>query len=265
MEAASIVPVNVRHDGSMPLPVTLELIESVGRRAFYAAVLRAVNRFAQVDHCALMRIPVGGQIEVFGADSKSSPSLLAAATVAYIDHYHKFDPNRILLRDAKAMRGELQVHRQRRVDMGDRAYREACYERSELVERLSFSTGIDDGSLVALNVYRREVTGEFNRTEVASLTDIAPVLLAACVRHVDLIRCVVRDAESWHELLKMRCASLTKREVDVLSCMLSGMTLRDAAQACGIAFSSAVTYSSRAYNRLGVRTLREVKNLFEAG
>ncbi|KRB83848.1 helix-turn-helix transcriptional regulator [Noviherbaspirillum sp. Root189] len=256
---------NARHDGSMPLSATLELIESVGRRGFYGAMLRTVNRFAQVDHCALMRIPVDGEIEVFGADSKSSPSLLAAATVAYIDHFHKFDPNRVLLRDAKSMRGALLVHRQRRADMGDRAYREACYERSELVERLSFSTAIEDGSLVALNVYRRDVTGEFSMAEIDALTNVAPVLLAACVRHVDLIRCVVRDAESWHELLKMRCASLTKREADVLSCMLSGMTLRDAAQACGIAYSSAVTYSSRAYNRLGVRTLREVKNLFEAG
>ena len=44
--------------------------------------------------------------------------------------------------------------------------------------------------------------------------------------------------------------------------MLAGKTLREIAASLGVAHSTAITYRERAYRRLGVANLKELRRLF---
>ena len=59
-------------------------------------------------------------------------------------------------------------------------------------------------------------------------------------------------------------AGLSSREGEVAAHLLTGKTLREAADVLGIAYSSVVTYCQRAYARLGVKNLKEVRGRLAA-
>ena len=57
---------------------------------------------------------------------------------------------------------------------------------------------------------------------------------------------------------------MSGRELDVAAHLLAGRTLREAAGALGVTYSSVVTYCERAYARLGVANLRDLRSRFTA-
>ena len=54
-------------------------------------------------------------------------------------------------------------------------------------------------------------------------------------------------------------------KVDLLAHVLAGLSTREAAQAMGIALSTALTYRYRAFHRLGIRNQRELLGLRGVG
>jgi DNA-binding CsgD family transcriptional regulator len=68
----------------------------------------------------------------------------------------------------------------------------------------------------------------------------------------------------WRLRLRVIRHELTRREVEVAARMLAGQSLREIAESLGVAHSSAVTYRERAYRRLGVQNLKELRTLASA-
>lgn len=240
------------------------LINGVGRHRFGAALLDAANRFARVDHCSLIHIRPGGEVRVYMTQSAvaGTGAGAAMAAVAYIDYYHRFDPNRRLLGQARSLRDGVVMRHQSVGDIKVRSYREACYEKPGLSDRLSFITGDAEVSLVAVNFYRNKASRKFSARDVRRLTGASALFTTAAARHIDLLSHAAPSWERWRESLKSHAPRMTGRELDVAARMLSGMTLRESAKSLGIAHSSVVTYRARAYARLGVGNFRQLRELF---
>ena len=154
------------------------------------------------------------------------------------------------------------VRRERPSEVADAAYRRDCYEASDICDRVSLVSPDRCGGLVSLELQRQCASGEFTDAEREMLTDAAPLLAVACTRHVELLIVGGTDFDAWRVRMAGACPAMTQRELDVIATLLTGRTLREAAAALGVAHSSVVTYCERAYARLGVRNLRELRGRF---
>jgi DNA-binding CsgD family transcriptional regulator len=237
----------------------VELIESLSTRDFCATLLRKVNNWADVDHCSLMQLMPAFGIQLYGAQSEIADARTARVTVKYLDHFHRRDSNRRFLADTRLVGRSVGMNRTTPADV-DRAYREECYEEARINDRLSFLTRTREG-LIALNFYRIG-SRAFSERDVDALHATAPLFAIAGARHIELLLQTGSDPSTWRLRLKVMCPPLTERELDVVSFLLAGRTLREASAELGIAHSSVVTYRERAYARLGVATLKELRARF---
>ncbi|HJS39595.1 MAG TPA: LuxR C-terminal-related transcriptional regulator [Burkholderiales bacterium] len=254
------------HVGKEPEPALMGpvvgLINSLSTRDFCSALLRHVNEWVRVDDCALVRMGARS-IQAFGAQALQSPAPAAArALVAYLDRYHRVDPVRRLL-ETHGERPTV-IARERASMLPPSDYRRARYDDPGVVERLSLAKADGRGAWVVLQLGRQAASGEFTEVDSERVRRLAPLLLATCLRHIELLVHAGADAGAWRARLAAACPAMSARELDVAAHLLTGRTLREAALALGVAYSSVVTYCGRAYSRLGVANLRELRSRFAA-
>jgi DNA-binding CsgD family transcriptional regulator len=139
-------------------------------------------------------------------------------------------------------------------------HRQAIYVRHGMVERLSVARLEDDGSLLAVNLYRHAPQGRFGDAQLAHFGQLAPTLLAAVARHAEWQDEQAAPAmDGGHrEALRRRCAALTERELDVLERLLRGMTYDGIAADLGLSLATVKTYRARAFGRLDIRFKSEL-------
>ena len=241
----------------------VDLINSLTTRNFCEVLLRQLNRQLRVDHCALLRLAPNAPVQIFGARGHDPADPRAArALVAYLDRLYRADPIRQAF--GAAGPGALLLRRERSADLPPSAYRRACYEEADFVERVSLARRDSRAGWIVLDLHRRSASGPLAAEDCTALKHLAPLLLAACLRHVELLLHAGADAESWRARLAAAYPGMSGRELDVAAQLLSGRTLRESASALGVAYSSVVTYCGRAYSRLGVASLRELRSRFAA-
>jgi DNA-binding CsgD family transcriptional regulator len=251
--------------GGVPVRGVVNLLETLTTRKFCRTLLQEVNAWTRVDHCMVMRLTGEADLQVFGCEHRSPfESRGSKGAIAYLDYYHRFDPNRRLLERGGAGGGTIIARHHKAVEIRHRDYRRMCYEDAGVVERLSFLTADNRGGLIALNLYRQEESSGFSDHDVETLGAVAPLFTVAAARHIGLLLHATSDPASWRQRLKAVCPEMTGRELDVAAHLLAGRTLRQASETLGVAHSSVVTYRERAYSRLGVSNLRELRDIFAA-
>jgi DNA-binding CsgD family transcriptional regulator len=240
----------------------VDLLKTLTTRRFCASVLQQVNAWVRVDHCAIIRLTPGSGVQLFGAESLAAfVARGARAILCYVDRYHRTDPIRLALRDGAAVPGVL-VRRERAAEVTDAGYRSAYYDGPGIVDRFSVVSKDSRGGLISLELKRQSASGEFTELERETLAAMAPLLATACTRHIELLVHAGADPDAWRARLAAACPAMTPRELDVAANLLAGRTLRESANALGVAYSSVVTYTERAYARLGVNSLRELRARF---
>ncbi|MFZ5547831.1 MAG: helix-turn-helix transcriptional regulator [Pseudomonadota bacterium] len=142
-------------------------------------------------------------------------------------------------------------------DVPSAHHREAIYRRHGLVERLSVACREDDGSVLAVNLYRHQGQGAFDAADLAAFGGLAPLLLP-CVRRQLEWQGEAAAAEGPRQRLRQRCPALTGRELDVLERLLRGMTYEGIAADMGLGVGTVKTYRARAFARLGIHFRSEL-------
>lgn len=242
--------------------LVVDLVNSLTTRNFCAALLQHLNHWLRVDHCAVMRMSAGPAIQVFGTQAlQSFESRGARAIVRYIDRYHRLDPIRGLF-DVSDAQPAIVMRRERAAELAPSEYRRACYDDPSIVDRVTLARQDGRGAWVMLDTQRQAASGEFSEQDCDVLARVAPLLATLCARHIELLEHAGADPAAWRLRLASACPAMTGRELDVAAQLLAGSTLRESAEALGVAYSSVVTYCERAYSRLGVANLRELRGRF---
>jgi LuxR family transcriptional regulator, activator of tox operons len=237
-----------------------DAIAAICEPRFATTMLEVVDRnVMHVDHCAVIRLLRASVAQVFTNATIASDTDHATAAIRYIDGYFRHDPNLRLVRDAAKMQGKVMVRDLKASDIEHRAYRVDCYEATGIVHRISLLTGTQGRGLVALNFHRVRESGLYSPDEIARLKAVALPLVTIARRHVELLANTSANADAWRARLKIIRHELTSRELEVAARMLAGESLREIADSLGVAHSSVVTYRERAYRRLGVQNLKELR------
>ncbi|MHB2263776.1 helix-turn-helix transcriptional regulator [Aliihoeflea sp. PC F10.4] len=244
------------------------LVSQTGNDGFSSSFNRLLNTVAAVDLCSAFAVQPDGSLRYLFAcgDYEMSPGFAEEASWAYLLRFWRRDRISRQVFAEKSEGGSIRVLRQSPASISDAEYRRDCYERAEVVERLSFYHAAEPRLFAS--AYRARPRGGFDALERERLEQLAPILIATLAKHVT----IMDDSFASARLSPAQIAAclqscdpiLSRREVEVASAMIAGWTQHDICARSGISFASVVTYRKRAYQKLGVTNRRELQRLYDA-
>jgi DNA-binding CsgD family transcriptional regulator len=236
------------------------LARSLGKPGCARTILEALNIYATVDHCALLVRPRGKDLRLLATASSEPSSNAARAALSYMSEMQFYDVAQEAPIATREINNEsVQFRYRTRDEVVNLRYRTACYDQVGIEDRLTMSNSRADGTATLIYCYRYKSTGRFANTELEALIRVAPLFLSLVEVHAKLT--MPRDFPilGWRESLEHDAGTaLSARELDVCANLLSGLTLAGTGRKLGISVNTAITYSRRAYAKLGVGSVREL-------
>ena len=232
-------------------------VAALGTTAFAAELLAALNRIVPVDHLSLMRFEDRARPPVIESAVWRGGERVAEVQRAYLGGLYRHDPN---LRLSASQITFVRLHRDA---LAPGAYRDACYLRAGLIERLTVAVP-DAGRLIALNLYRRAQSGVFSAQDIDAIEGCMSFLAALAAKHVGMLGALLRSRDRSDRIaaattrLHALHGRLTRREMEVLARILAGMTSQGIGLDLGITLNTVLTYRKRAYGRLDVTSQAEL-------
>lgn len=238
------------------MPMLAGVVGTVGKPEFPDSFLGALMHLCGARlFSAFSRSASDGPRTLFAeGECRGIPDFARVASHAYTSRFWRQDH---AVRPSSLNRGILLV-RTRAGDIADDDYRHTCYSRGGIAERLSILSA-GPRPLVA-SAYRAAGDGPFQPADIARLEGMAPVLMAALIRHVDLSTCQL-DADDPAEVTRILLAAdagLSQREAEVAAGLIQGQTQGEIGAVTGLTLSSIITYRRRAYCKLGVMDKRDL-------
>lgn len=135
-------------------------------------------------------------------------------------------------------------------------HRTGIYTRNGLQERISLVRMKEDGSLLAINLYRSKNQGSFHDADIDTLCRLGEPLFSCVNLHIQLTEAAT-DADDSPKLTGL-LAGLPKREREVSERLLRGWTYDGVAIDLGISSGTVKTYRDRAFDRLGIHHRNEL-------
>lgn len=136
-------------------------------------------------------------------------------------------------------------------------HRRGIYTRNGLRERASLVRMKNDGSLLAINLYRNERQGAFHDADIDVLGRLGEPLFSCVNLHIQLSGAGL-DGTDDSPRLADPLQGLPKREREVCERLLRGWTHEGVAVDLGISTGTVKTYRDRAFDRLGIHHRNEL-------
>lgn len=136
-------------------------------------------------------------------------------------------------------------------------HRRGIYTRNGLRERASLVRMKDDGSLLAINLYRNEAQGAFMDADIDLLGRLGEPLFSCVNLHIRLSG-AGQDSEAPVQPAGHPLQGLPKREREVCERLLRGWTHEGVGADLGISAGTVKTYRDRAFDRLGIHHRNEL-------
>ncbi|MGE0501652.1 MAG: helix-turn-helix transcriptional regulator [Rhizobiaceae bacterium] len=120
------------------------------------------------------------------------------------------------------------------------------------------------GERYGLTVTRSVKSGAFQEKDIAGIATLARSLISLIAKHAQIIDRMrtpflgLKSLGHIEEILSMADVKLPRRELEVCSHILYGISIAGIASTLGIAEESVVTYRKRAYQRLGIGSRHEL-------
>ncbi|SMC87349.1 helix-turn-helix transcriptional regulator [Rhizobium sp. RU36D] len=244
------------------------LTDALGEPDFPDRYFLTMRLLAKADLCSAFKVEEDGTLSYLFArgDHAGIPGFAERASLDYARRYWQRDLATRQLLQATHPPGRVQVLRQAWNGIRDPEYRRDCYERADVLERLTlYHQG--DPRIVA-GLYRVRESGPFPLPAVERIEALAPLIMAILAKHLRLVN--ARQPVPLHPPLRQIADrllqsgyALSAREAEVSAGLLLGRTHREISERIGLAPSSIVTYRQRAYRKLGVRDQRGLEAIYQ--
>lgn len=249
-------------------------IDSVGTDAFAAETMRALDRWAGVEHYAAFCLDEDSVTLTSAGSAHGDDAARDMAALYALPRYSRRDPT-IAMAKRAAGDGDLVMLRIDPTRLDDEELREQIYLSRNVCDRV-FVCGRRDDHWHGLSMIRTHERGSFNSTDLGCLRAMADTWLSLIAKHARIVGATARrplrttDAaagllgpvsaieERLHEILP----TLTRRETQVCARILRGMSTPGIAIDLSLCEDSVATYRKRAYRRLVIGTRFELIQRF---
>ena len=217
-----------------------DIVGAIGKDSFTDALLELCNSTFGADRCSIFQVTGYKLVEV------ASASLIGAEPLQAIS---SFEVRRHLSQSGSSnARVEVQS-----MGLVGEASRPQHIMLSAIKDQASFCIGI----------VRSDKRQALTLDEMRTIRLLADLLVSVVARHIDLVVCRPQITPALSSLEDIQdCVSqatdLSRREAEVCSRILYGMSSYGIAVDLGIGKESVMTYRKRAYTRLGIATQREL-------
>ncbi len=217
--------------------------------ALPAAMLRLIDPVFPAQHCA-----------VFSFQPKRPPRLECEASLSprpfpvevglnYVHSWHRFDALNMFIARLGTGPGNLTLFRQSRHDIDNRNYLRNCYERCNVIDRLSILVPMRDAASrrahwLAVNLYRVHGAAPFLQKESHAMLGVLAVLGAAVKVRFGALNRECTQAEV------CGVGTLSPREAQVTELVAAGYSSKEIAARLKIQPSTVVTLRQRACEKL---------------
>jgi DNA-binding CsgD family transcriptional regulator len=253
-----------RADASIDVGAAARLVGALGAPhgpALARAMLEALRLRVDTHHCSILCFEGERNPRLLSAASRDREWHVFNIASAYArDHYQKDHLQEFMRRYPASFESPtIIVHRQCLADIDDAEYRATCYQSIGIVERAAVLVRIGRSQSLAINFYRDQAAGLYSDADIEFLIATAPLLAACAARHYTIDR---EDLSAFrgnvNDELADLCPCLTLREREVVQRILDGMTTERIAEELKIRPTTVVTYRTRAYEKIGVGSRREL-------
>ncbi len=237
--------------------------DSIGEQDFAPCALSLVNAALAVDFMSVYRVSGNQPPHMFLSASRTAHDVS-------VDCFRRYQRGLYRRDQTFARARELSTSGVPAMTLWNEAeipspHREQIYRRHGIHERLSVVVADNQDGMLAINLYRFDLTGGFRDREIDAAQAIGRPFLSCVNKHLQvlgLIRKVSRkSASDVRQLLLERSPLLTPRELDVCERLSLGWTYDGIAQDLGLSVPSVKTYRARAFDRLGIHFRNELFSL----
>jgi DNA-binding CsgD family transcriptional regulator len=247
--------------GTDAVAALAETIEASGQDRFAGAFLDSLRALSGGSLCSAFKVDIDGSLGyVFAAGNHTDiPNFAETASRDYAKRYWLRDrvARQVVARQAS---GTIQIVRQSSSAIKDAEYRQICYERARVLERVTLFSA--RGPRVFASIYKTCDQGAFSPDQLDRIELVSPMLIAALIKHIGLMKA----AASKHSLVEIASVlegaySLSKREAEVAAGLMLRMTQNEISLRLGISLATVITYRQRAYAKLGSSNRRDLQML----
>lgn len=236
-------------------------IGSTQQTSIASAALDLVRTRIAAHHCSMLSFEGDRNPRLLsGASVRSAWHVFNAASAYSHSFFRQDDLLRVIARYPASFEAPpVIVHYQRLEDIECPDYRAQCYENVDIIDRLAILVRVAKSQSLAVNFYRDRSAGHYSETEIHDLLGMAPLFANCVARHYAFDT----DGESSFrgavtDELSDICPQLTVREREVVQRILDGATTERIAEDLKIRPTTVITYRTRAYEKLGVSSRREL-------
>ena len=248
--------------------VLLSRLGLSGRDAVAEDLLRLIDAHVPVAQCTIFSFEAQGRPRTVAIGDRSRTQALAHITDAYVSQFYRYDGILAVMqheldaaRQADPAAPRILLHRQRGEDIVQTEYRHTCYVLPQVAERLAILALYEGRRWLSVNLYRGLEHGPFDDASIALVEAFAPLIVHA-VRLHHTGQTLDQDLSDWLlNRLAQRHPDLTKRDLDVVRCLMAGHGTQALADHMGLTIASAQTYQKRVCRKLGVSGQRELMGL----
>lgn len=247
---ASLVFSAAKSDQTAPFdPVELpEIVEAIGSDGFPARLLSCLDSLLGADHCTVHRLQDFELTEVVSASLEGAGAWEQSDLTPY-------EVRRQLSMSGTGLR--IDVANVRDDEIAQRSVRTPRQRQRIMI------CARRRGASYCLRIIRSAHRAELTDDEVESLRQAVGILISVIVKHLDITlqRPNLHPALSLLENIEtcvLSAKRLSRREGEVCSRILYGLSSIGIALDLGIGKESVMTYRKRAYQRLGIGSQREL-------
>ena len=239
----------------------LNAIGSVDHTTLADTVLDLVNRHVVVADCTVLSFEADRNPRVITVSSLTDGHQIFHCASNYARHLFQHDRIQLHLRSIFPQQevDTITVHRQTLTQIIDAELRRLYNDTLGVVDSMAITIKTGRREWITTSLCRHRDQGTFSKGEIETILQLAPLIATSVSRHCRLEANGEGDFRtSVSEGIDELCSQLTRRERQVILRILDGVTVERIAGELGLKPTTVITYRSRAYEKLGISSRREL-------
>ncbi len=239
----------------------LDAIGSVDHTTLSNAVLELVNRHVPMANCSVMAFAAERNPRVVSVTSQTDDHQIFHCASNYARHLHQHDRIQLHLQSILPQQeiGHITVHRQTLTQIIDAELRRLYNDTLGIVDSMAITIKTGRREWITTSFCRHRDQGTLDKQDIETMLQLAPLIATSVSRHCRLEADSEGDYRtSVSDDIDQLCSLLTQRERQVILRILDGVTVEQIAGELELKPTTVITYRSRAYEKLGISSRREL-------